>query len=73
MDSTINGVISKFEGDMAIISFDGGQKLDLPRAKLPTELKEGSNIKFKIQTDKDADQDTTHLAKSLLNEIFKAS
>lgn len=40
----LRGVIDRFEGDLAVVVFDDGQQVDLPRAGLPAEARSGDVV-----------------------------
>ena len=40
----LRGAIDRFEGDLAVVVFDDGQQLDLPRAGLPAEARSGDVV-----------------------------
>jgi hypothetical protein len=40
----LRGAIDRFEGDLAVVVFDDGQQLDLPRADLPAEVRPGAAV-----------------------------
>lgn len=40
----MKGIIDRFEGDYAVVEFDGRQMKDIPRSELTPEAKEGDVI-----------------------------
>ena len=41
----MKGIIDRFEGEFAVVEFDGRQMKDILRSDLPTGIKEGDVIK----------------------------
>ena len=41
----MKGIIDRFEGDYAVVEWDGRQMKDIPRRDLPAGLKEGDVIR----------------------------
>lgn len=41
----MKGIIDRFEGDYAVVEFEGRQMKDIPRRDLPAGLKEGDVIR----------------------------
>ena len=55
----MKGIIDRFEGDYAVVEFDGKEMKDIPRCELTPEAKEGDVIillKGKYQVDKEETQ-----------------
>jgi hypothetical protein len=42
------GVIDRFEGDLAVIVFDDGERLELPRAQLPAGAQVGDALVMRM-------------------------
>lgn len=40
----MKGIIDRFEGDYAVVEFDGRLMVDIPKEQLPTDAKEGDVI-----------------------------
>lgn len=45
----LRGAIDRFEGDLAVVVFDDGQQLDLPRAGLPAEARPGDVVVARVR------------------------
>lgn len=67
----LKATIDRFEGDLAVLSFDDGQKLNWPKSKLPKDIKEGSVVFVYVSSNKEATKNQKELAKEILNEILK--
>lgn len=55
----MKGIIDRFEGDYAVVEFDGRQMKDIPKSELALEAKEGDVIvlfKGKYHVDQDETQ-----------------
>ncbi len=63
-------VLDRFEGDKAVIRFDDGQTLVLPKADLFNQYKEGDALYFLISPDQDLTAGREQLAKALLNDLL---
>lgn len=64
-------VLDRFEGDKAVIRFDDGQTLVLPKDDLFNQYKEGDALYFLISPDKDLTTGREKLARALLNDLLK--
>ncbi|NIM47485.1 MAG: DUF3006 family protein [Candidatus Aenigmarchaeota archaeon] len=71
-EKSVEGVIDRFEEDLAVIKVDFGE-IVWPKDKLPKGVGEGSVIHLKINSDKEETENKEELAKSLLKEILKDS
>lgn len=45
----MNFIIDRFEGDYAVVELENKEMVDIPRAILPVEAKEGDVINISIQ------------------------
>ncbi|GAW94350.1 DUF3006 domain-containing protein [Calderihabitans maritimus] len=62
-------VIDRFEGDMAVIEYNG-KTFDLPRSLLPEEAKEGDVLKISIEIDKEETEKRRKKIEKLMDELF---
>ena len=63
-------IIDRFEGDLAIIEYEG-KTFNLPRALLPKETKEGDILRLSIEIDHAATADRRRKVKSLEDRLFR--
>jgi len=68
MKTSLKGIIDRFEGDIAVIHLndEAGTVVELPRAIIPTDSKEGSLIELKIVTK----EDKAKKAKQIVQEMI---
>lgn len=66
----IKATIDRLEGDFAVLVFDDGQTLNLPRKDLPEDAKEGSVILVSFLSEREQTKKQKELAKAILNEIL---
>ncbi|MEK3943572.1 DUF3006 domain-containing protein [Paenibacillus sp. FSL H3-0310] len=67
------GIIDRFEGEYAIIEFDG-QTEDILRSELPAEIKAGDTLIFeegKVMIDTEATASRKEEIDSLMDELFE--
>lgn len=62
-------IIDRFEGEFAIIELDKGKFVQIPRAILPSEAKEGDVITVHIDGKRTADQKSK--VEGLLQELWE--
>jgi hypothetical protein len=68
-DFSLRGVVDRYEGDYAVLIFDGGQKLLWPREQLPVGAREGVAVAIVLTVDlMDGEQRSARL-KGLLADI----
>jgi hypothetical protein len=67
---TLTVVIDRFERGRAVLKFEDGQELILPKRKLPGKIKEGSVLHFELYRAEDAEKRRQDIAKYLLEEIL---
>lgn len=73
-ENYIKGTIDRIEGQKAVLSLDGGQKLNWPIEKLPENCAEGSVIKLILTSGgENAEDEKNLLAKNILNEILNVA
>ncbi len=63
-------IIDRFEGDKAVLKTIDHQTIIWPKNKLPNDAKESGVLFFNIQIDKDKEEQSKKLAKTILNEIL---
>lgn len=63
-------VLDRFEGDKAVIRFDDGQTLVLPKADLFNQYKEGDALYFLVSPDQNLTLAREKLAKALLDDLL---
>lgn len=66
----INLVVDRFEGEMAVLTGEGGVAVTWPKNKLPENVREGSNLSFEIMAEKDKEEKSRQTAKDIINEII---
>jgi hypothetical protein len=66
----ITGAIDRFEGDIAVISLDDGQKLHYAKSSLPADAHEGSVITLTITTSAQEEAHRQQLAQAVLQELI---
>lgn len=67
------GVIDRFEGDFAVVEFDGNTE-DILRSELPAEVKPGDSLIFdeeKITIDTEDTASRKKEIKDLMDELFE--
>lgn len=67
------GIIDRFEGDYAVIEFDGKTE-DIHRAELPAEIKAGDSIIFeedRIMIDTEDNASRKEEIDNLMDELFE--
>ncbi len=62
--------IDRFERGRAVIRFDDGQEILLPKRKLPSKIKEGSVLHCELYRAEDAQKRKEDIARYLLEEIL---
>ena len=63
-------IIDRFEGDLAVIEYQG-QTFALPRRLLPPEAKEGQVLKLEFFIDHNETRKRTAKIKRLMDELFQ--
>jgi len=66
----LSAVLDRFEGDKAVIRFDDGQTLILPKNDLFNQYKEGDALYFLVSPDSDLTSAREKLAQALLNDLL---
>ncbi len=61
-------IIDRLENDIAVCEYEEGKTLDLPRALLPAEAKEGDTLRILI--DEQATKEQKNYAETLRNRLF---
>lgn len=69
MPDSIDGVIDRIEGKLAIIIFNDGQRIELPIANLPANACEGDAGRLFFKLSKRITKQRQNAAKKLLNSI----
>ncbi|MFH1428034.1 MAG: DUF3006 domain-containing protein [Patescibacteria group bacterium] len=67
---TIKIVIDRFENDKAVLKTEDGQTIIWPKAKLPSDSKEGAVLNFIISSNQQTEDEKKEMAKNILNEIL---
>jgi hypothetical protein len=62
--------VDRFEGKEAVLKTEDNKTIIWPQAKLPSGIKEGSNLQFTIADDEKSESHNRELAKDILNEIL---
>ena len=65
----MNLIIDRFEGDFAVIELPDGKMIDCPKALLPDDAKEGSNLN--ITVDETATNDKLKKVTDRMNKLFR--
>ena len=66
----MKAVIDRFEGDYAVVLFgDDEMKVDIPRALLPADVKEGNWLKVTFETDHDTTRERKERISGLLDKL----
>ena len=63
-------VVDRFENGKAVLKFDDGQELVLPKRKLPSKIQEGSVLHCELYHAEHAEERRTNIARHLLKEIL---
>ena len=63
---TLTAVVDRFERGQAVLRFEDGQELILPKRKLPSKIKEGSVIQCELYRAADAEKRREDIARYLL-------
>lgn len=63
--------IDRFERGQAVLRFEDGQELILPKRKLPSRIKEGSVLACEFFRAEDEEKRKENIARYLLEEILK--
>lgn len=66
----MKAIIDRFEGNSAVLIFEGKQKLIVPREELPKDIHEGSALFLLVSDSASEEEAREKLAKSILNEIL---
>ncbi len=69
-NTSITGAIDRFEGDIAVISLDDGQKLHWPKASLPADAHEGSVVTINLTTSAQDEAHRQQMAQAVLKELI---
>ncbi|HEY1074530.1 MAG TPA: DUF3006 domain-containing protein [Patescibacteria group bacterium] len=67
---SLTATIDRFERGRAVLVFDDGQELILPKRKLPGKIQEGSVLFCEIYPAEDAEIRKENIARYLLKEIL---
>ena len=68
---SLQAVIDRFEGMMAVVRVEGGQELKWPVKKLPDHAKEGTVVRLTLSTAASEDVEREQLARAMLTELLK--
>ena len=68
-DFSLRGVLDRYEGDYAVLVFDGGQRLLWPSEQLPAEAREGVAIAITLTVDSTDTEQRSSKLRSLLADI----
>lgn len=63
--------LDRFEGKEAILIADSGEKFNWPIKNLPTDSKEGDQLRLVLFNTASEKEEREKIAKTLLNEILK--
>lgn len=66
----LNATVDRFERGRAVLVFEDGQELILPKRKLPAKIQEGSVLFCEIYPAEDAEARRENIARYLLKEIL---
>jgi len=67
---TLIATVDRFERGQAVLRFEDGQELVLPKRKLPGKIKEGSVLHFEVYRSEDTQKRRETIARYLLEEIL---
>jgi len=72
MDDKIKNlaIIDRFEGEWAVVEFEGRRTFDFPRSLLPAGVAEGDVLKFGVEVDKEETEKRRRKAEALAKELF---
>ena len=62
-------IIDRFEGDFAIVELSGETFVNIPKAAIPSEAKEGSVID--VTVDEDSTASRTKKINNLMGDLFR--
>ena len=63
-------IIDRFEGEWAVVEFEGRRTLDFPRSMLPATAAEGDVLRFDVKIDKEETEKRRQKAEALAKELF---
>lgn len=69
----LTAVFDRVEGELAVLKFEDGQELAVPRNLLPSDCHEGSHLVCSLATQVQAETEQAARARQLLNDILKGS
>ena len=69
MNSLIEGVVDRIEGDKAVILVEGGGEMYLPVSRLPTGVREGSVLMFDVKVDKKTEEERKRRVQDLQRRL----
>ena len=72
MTNSLNFIVDRFEGQMAVLRGDEGLELRYPKKHMPKEAREGSTVVVSVDTLESDRSQREKTAKELLREILKA-
>lgn len=64
-------VIDRFEGEMAVIEYQGGT-FELPRNLLPPQAKEGDMLRFDITVDEEETEEQETRVEHQVDDVFES-
>ncbi|NMB34893.1 MAG: DUF3006 domain-containing protein [Firmicutes bacterium] len=64
-------IIDRFEGDWAVIEYEGGKTFHMPRKLLPKGILEGAVIRIAFYENEDATAERRKRIDKLLDELFE--
>lgn len=67
----ITGVVDRIENDKIVIIFPSGEKINLPKTTIQSNLQEGEVVTITIQKESEVTNNKKDLAKAILNELLK--
>lgn len=66
----VKAVLESIDGDTAVLSLAGGQKINWPKEVLPNKAVPGAGIRLALSLEEDSESADKELARDILNEIF---
>ena len=70
MGIPLTAVIDRFEEDRAVLRFQDGQELTIPKDRLTGSMNESSSVRVYVMDDAIDQKRREDLAKSILNELL---
>lgn len=71
--TSLSVTLDRLEGELAVLRFEDGQELAVPRKLLPPDSHEGSILICRFASSEQAEQEQADQARKLLTQILKGS